>query len=255
MIFSVSSSLSQYWSKVGEIKCLYNKLRTVYEYLKQNVEKQLLIILPKNYDESKFSNQIELIEENLSNSVLLLPEKIEDAFKLKEKHRVIFPYPVSDWELFQTLVNAGFRDLIIDGSLGFCLPKIKRYYDINIRITPQKSSTKIISDSDPSFFFVRPEDLRIYEPYVDVIDFSESNPELEETYFNIYNRGNFIGEIDQLIPQLKNHKAKNGLIPPHFGTYRLNCEQRCKNPGKHCSVCERTLENAQLIESVMNPLN
>lgn len=151
-------------------------------------------------------------------------------------------FPVADWETFSYLKNLGVSDIYIDGPLGFQCDLLKRVKDVKIRVSPTVSANAAINlTRNAKSFFIRPEDLSLYEDAIDIIDFQVTNDqEKEKALFNIYKRGTFNYDLNDLIENL-HIKVNNIFINPDFGKERVNCQQRCMRPDSRCNLCETQL--------------
>lgn len=99
--------------------------------------------------------------------------------------------------------------------------------DTIIRMTPQMSSnimTHIESRHNAYSAFIRPEDVKAYEGFIDILDFKINNKDMEKTLFNIYKREYFNYNLKELIKQLNIDYVNNTLIPKRFAERRLNCQ-------------------------------
>lgn len=124
--------------------------------------------------------------------------------------------------------------------LGFSVPSLEKLENVNIRVSPTVSPNAALGSSDVTSFFIRPEDLSLYENAINIIDFKVTDQDKEDTLFKIYKRGSFLFDLSQLIENL-NQKTPNKFIPQGFGKYRLDCGQRCKIPGRSCHLCQTEL--------------
>lgn len=159
-----------------------------------------------------------------------------------------FNFPVTDWETFSNLVDWGVTDILIDGPLGFQMPQIsKRKGDTKVRARPHASVNASISLSDnENSFFIRPEDVEVYEPFVDVLEILCDNKDTEETVFNIYKRKSFNSDLSLLIKQL-NIAVHNPIISPEFAKHRLDCGQVCKRSPGRCFMCKNAFDMTNIV--------
>ena len=83
-------------------------------------------------------------------------------------------------------------------------------------MSPTISPTAAIIGIRPNSFFIRPEDLSLYNKYIGVIDFKEPNQEKEDTLFSIYKRGSFLYDLKDLLDDCT-FSVQNPFIKPEFG--------------------------------------
>ena len=72
------------------------------------------------------------------------------------------------------------------------------------------------------------------------------NQDKEDTLFNIYKRGTFYYNLNDLLEGCK-FSVLNPFIKPEFGQSRLNCGQRCLIPGHSCHLCATQIELTNLV--------
>lgn len=112
---------------------------------------------------------------------------------ITEGYNAYITFPATEWETFINLKDNGVSDIYIDGPLGFQTDLLqKKKVSTLIRVSPSRSLNAELSKSNnATSFFIRPEDLNLYESTIDIIDFNEPNQEKEDTLFKIYKRGTF----------------------------------------------------------------
>ena len=75
--------------------------------------------------------------------------------------------------------------------------------------------------------FIRPEDVILYESYVECLEFEEVNNKQEETLLHVYKENqNWPGNLNILIQRL-NFNVDNRAISEEWGPARIKCKQRC----------------------------
>lgn len=194
--------------------------------------------------------------------------EIEKIIALKEQHsNIAIRIDISYNEMFSTLVQAfkdnkitfflnylpqtiaevdalvkyGVSDVYIANYLGFNLTDIRRIAEnVNIRVYPNVAQNPpicdLIDESDNSIkaFFIRPEDLEVYEDYVDIIEFYGAIDK-QDVLMDIYKDGYWMGSLNELILDFKEDINCMNLMPD-FGFYRLACGHRCDL--EKCNYCD-----------------
>ncbi len=164
---------------------------------------------------------------------------------LRDGRNAFLDFPVTDWETFNQLRDLGVSDIWIDGALCFQLDRLARAKkDVHLRVSPQISLNNITPN--PTSFFIRPEDLSMYDEVIDTVDFHVEDLELSKTLYNIYKRGLYISDLSILVKTL-GFEVLNPTIPSEFTKNRLNCGQSCQIPGRSCHLCENYLRTASLM--------
>lgn len=241
-----------------EIKCYSNRLGDVFDYFKENHNKRCNIILKDNEISDYFYEQIDFIKATAKEYTIAVTRFEILKRLIKEGYNAYLAYPVSDWETFNNLKNLGVTDIIIDGALGFQMSSIAQAKgDIKIRVTPMLSSNAALSLPDSpneNSFFIRPEDLKYYEDYIDIIEFQAETATQEKTYFEIYNRGFYDYDLTLLIRSLHT-KVPNPFIIKDFAPRRLNCRQKCQDPAGYCVLCSNAFKIANELYNVLKNNN
>lgn len=257
MLFSLNYK-SPHKQEADEIRCPINQLGTVLNFIKANPNKRYNIAINKDYPDriEKAIGQINIIK-SIVEDYTIRCEYIPHFKELINKgYNAYLRFPVADWESFNNLDQNGATDIYIDGPLGFQYDVLKsQKNNRKIRVSPTISPNAALStSSNINSFFIRPEDLHLYNKVIDVIDFNEPNQEKEDTLFSIYKRGTFNFDLKELIPAL-NASVPNLFIGDTFGQNRLNCGQRCKIPGCSCHICETQQKITNKIISYLNKSN
>ncbi len=145
------------------------------------------------------------------------------------------------------LVNLGVSDVYINEDLGFDLIEVSKYchsQGVLVRVIPNVISqyTKITAECIKAFF-IRPEDIRMYEPCVDICEL-QGSPDRYSVIYEIYKSGRWQGQLSDIITGF-DENANNINIYPSFGQYRLSCKHICMY--EKCNLCKE-------IQSIANEL-
>ena len=252
MLFSISYQ-SKMKKLADEIRCPYNQLGLLLKFIKENPQKRYLIELPSSITEEgidKAVKELEIIKDMVSDYTFACYSLNSFKETRKRGYQAFLALPVTDWELFDSLLEEGASDIWIDGALGFQTDAIARAKSsTKIRAVPNYSA--VIGDMKPNSFFIRPEDLDKYQRAVDIIFFREKDISREIILFTIYKRGNFIGNIEDLIPVTR-ESTPNALFKEDFAETRLNCRQSCKVPGHHCTYCRTYFNIGRNIQKILS---
>lgn len=149
-------------------------------------------------------------------------------------------------------INFNVSDVYITGELGFEIPKIStvlKERGINLRVIPDIAQSSA-SQSDITNFFIRPEDLYLYENYIDIIEFynNVNFHKRDELMYETYAiNKEWPNKLNYLIEGIK-EKTANYSIPREFGKTRLNCGKRCLK-GSNCESCYVAIKLANCIEN------
>lgn len=256
MKYSVNADNRTAIKDADEYKCKFNRLGDIISLIETT--KARLNILYEPEDSTDFNillDQIKILEKKKVDFVIACKD-------LRNLHAVLdlevpayLNFPISDWETFFNILEWGVSDIWIDGALCFSADAIRKHTNgVNVRMCPHMSANAGFSAghrSNAYSAFIRPEDVKAYEGFIDILDFQTDNKETEKTLYNIYKRGYFHNDLKELIRQLNINSINNTLVPKRFAEKRLNCGQRCQSPSNSCFICERILNLTNKMEEFM----
>lgn len=236
--FSVNYK-SKYKEEAGEIKCPWNKLGSIFDFIESHPRKRYNITIEEKLTEdelNKLFEQLEIMKSVVDDYTIETSQVSILNILLKKGYPSFLNFSITDWELLQSLIEKGVSDILIDGPLCFNLSKLNLLTDkVNLRISPVISPNVSLIVRNPKSFFVRPEDIHLYDGIINYVDFLVDDIEKENALFSIYNREAFFYDINSLIPGLP--QINNSLFKEDFAQARINCGQKCKIPGYTCNYC------------------
>ena len=174
---------------------------------------------------------------------------LDDIVEKKPKFNYFFDILVNNWDTFIGLIYKGITDIYIVENMGFELDKIAEMAhkeNISIRTFPNVAQSAWKGIVSLKKFFIRPEDVEVYEPYVDTFEFFGDDSRLE-TYYKIYAKDKkWFGLLKELIIDF-NSDIDNKYVIPRFAEKRISCGKKCFKGGK-CSRCNRIQELSESLE-------
>lgn len=166
-------------------------------------------------------------------------------------HKFFFNDFVRNWDTLHGLKDLGVSDMYIVEDLGFELDavgKILHSAGIQVRVFPNIAQSPWIKTPALKKFFIRPDDIEIYEPYVDVIEFFGSDDSIE-TYYKIYAIDKkWFGKLNEVIIDFDDDRLDSRFLLPIFGERRLKCGKRCLK-GSSCNICSALEVAAATLEA------
>ena len=140
------------------------------------------------------------------------------------------------------MLHLGVTDLYVMNELAFNIKSISEYCHNNnvaVRVYPNvaQSSTNF-SINTFTKFFIRPEAVKIYEPYVDVFEFF-GPLDRQAVLYDIYCDERWLGLLNEIIIGL-DKDINNQTIVPYFDVIRTNCRKMCGV--EKCNTC-KAVEN------------
>jgi hypothetical protein len=193
------------------------------EDLKKNT---LLQTIHKAYPELKFT--------------LLVPDRGEFLTIAKENGIPFWTNTyVKDWDTFIYLIDSGVCAVTVVEEMGFQLDKIAAVAhaaNVEVHVIVNYAQSSVETTPALKKFFIRPEDIDVYTPYIDVCDIKGDSRRVS-VYYNVYaNDKQWFGKLNELINSL-NSDIDNRCIPINFAEARIKCNKRCLKGGS-CRLCD-----------------
>lgn len=154
--------------------------------------------------------------------------------------KFMFSTYAKDKETVYAMAKLGAYSIyIVEGLCFNCksLQYIRQKFGSELRVYPDvAASAKGTADCIPSLqkFFIRPEDIWIYDEYIDTCEFWCKTDRLSVIY-EIYTQQQWLGRLGDVIVGL-DIDIDNKTIVPHFGQMRVDCNKKCLNG--QCFLCE-----------------
>lgn len=252
------NNISKCLNEVDEISIEYIEDKGLIDFMEKYAGKRIIIrVMANDFKESEIAKLAAIhnhlpqydftVGLNFCNPkvIKLLQEKEVSFYILK---------PVQDWEtLNEYIYNYKVSDVDITGPLGFDLIKVKKVINQAGGVTKIRAIVNVGASQTHYYnplisFFIRPEDLELYEPYIDVVEFPGGCLlEYQDTFFNIYAKEHiFIGKLNQLIYNVPTLNIDNLGLIQYFGDRRISCGRECLKGGR----CKRCYTLAKISETI-----
>lgn len=149
-----------------------------------------------------------------------------------------YQHRVNTWDIFHYFLSLNVTDIIIDGEIAFSAKNASDFAkekDISLRCFCNSANTA--SKENIKHFFIRPEDIQLYEDYIDTFEFDPKYYESINTIYEIYAiKQKWQGKLMEIIANYYGEED-NRCVYPIFGQRRLNCGWKCLSNGS-CNVCK-----------------
>lgn len=237
----------QYLQKANEIKVEYRDKDSIPSLIEKYPNTR--IILMCYFNEILDWKEINRWNILSRNNLMLCLSSVSYADDCKE-HGIPFymGYPIKTYYELRALKELGVSYIRLGEPLFFEMDTVKEF-GIPIRMVPNVAYIDGLPRKDGVCgTWVRPEDLDLYEGYVEVVEFEDADLKKEQALYRIYaEQKNWPGDLGMIITNL-NHEGLNRIIVPDFAEKRLNCGQRCQK-SSNCKLCYRvlTLANPDII--------
>ena len=153
--------------------------------------------------------------------------------------KFFFDELINNWDTLIGLLEYGVSDIYIVENLGFELDKVAEIaakYKVQVRVFPNVAQSSFNETAALKKFFIRPEDIDIYNKYIDIIEFYNVDDKLD-IYYKIYAIDKkWLGQLNEIILDF-NSDIDNKYIIPRFSEIRYKCKKRCLK-GAKCNRCE-----------------
>lgn len=255
------SNKSHIIDKVDEILIRYDKnkiLELFTQFIPAHLNQRVIIQLIEE-------DNIDTIVNNLKKIISIYNENKDIKFdiqlpfynqkfieELKDTNlKYFFKAAANSWDKFTGLISQNVSDIYITDELAFELDKVAEIAhknNIKVRIYPNVAQSRWDKLSDILKFFIRPEDIEMYEPYVDVCEFYGDKAQQIDTYYKIYQEDKkWFGDLQEIIIGLDS-KIDSRYIIPRFAEKRIKCGKDCLKGGK-CEMCKRILDLSEQLEN------
>jgi hypothetical protein len=223
---------------------MYSDRSIIFDLVEKYPDKQINLTKYFLHNEEIDWKEISTFNTLTNNNFLFGVSFIDDLIECKRRNIACYYLePVRTYRELNGLKALGVSYAIIDAPLFFQMKKVSEF-NIPVRVTANLAVRELLPyDDGVPGPWIRPEDVEMYEDYVDMIEFGRVDLEEERALFRIYaEQHKWAGDLGMIIKDL-NHIGTNRMIPPMLAERRLNCGQRCQESGT-CRICWRLLDLA-----------
>lgn len=234
MKYSISGRQPKdFLQKADEIFIEYRDIDVLFDYVELYPDKKIVMFVPKDAD----INWDLLASFNEKLHLTLEVEQIKDPELTN--FRWFWHFPVTTYFELDSILTLNVSEILVGGSLFFDLEQVKKLCgDTEIRAVPNVAFDAYIPRTDGTIgTYIRPEDVKIYEPYIDTLVFKYEDLKEERMLFKVYKEDQtWPGNLYFLIKNLNKH-VDNRAFEEDFASTRLNCRQTCCRTHV-CHFCE-----------------
>ena len=164
---------------------------------------------------------------------------------------------ITDWDKFNGFLSLEVTDIIVAENLAFSieiLSKKAKDFNKSLRLFPNVCQSSWEDTLSLKTFFIRPEDLYLYEDLIDTVEFFgvDYASNKSNVYYEAYCLNQkWFGKLNEIIIDYKGQED-NRFISPPFGSKRLSCGKKCAI-NNLCHFCDKiaslgeTLKEKKLI--------
>lgn len=156
---------------------------------------------------------------------------------------------VNNWDEFLGLIDLGVTDIYIVEDMCFDLERVAEIAQKeNVKLRTYANVAQSTWKDTPGIkkFWIRPEDVSIYEQYIDVIEFF-GTPQQAGILLKVYKDiKKWFGPLKEIIIGLEDGLDSRYIVS-EFATRRVGCQKNCLKGGK-CRICNRVIELSKVLE-------
>lgn len=232
----------EYLLQADQIRVEFRDRKIIPDLLEEYPKAQIVLVFPAIKDDT--FNWKEIEEYNILSKDSLIC-CVREGADLKEcrKHNIsnfYYGYPLGSLYDLNALVQLGVRYLVVDIPAFFRMDLVKKL-GVPVRAVPNVTQYEYIPHKDGVCGrWIRPEDVALYEDYIEVLEFEDANIDKEQALFRIYAKDkNWPGDLNMLFSNLNYAPATNRLLP-NIAEFRLTCGHKCQEG--RCHVCYRAFD-------------
>ena len=263
---------SQYLNTIEELNINFegadtSEFENFVKFLANHKEQKINVIIESQFINNFFTNNFDALfnalwrdsEENQHFALrfyedtvsVALDERVLNFLRQPDRCPAYLGLIAYTVEYFNFFISLGANEVFVGGDLGFMLPIIRLRADkenVKIRVYPNICQGIAFTPSLVKFF-IRPNDISIYAPYIDVCELYGKGA-IEETAYEAYKEEEWFGPLEQIIYDLNTEEQPftfdNRSILPQFGQLRLLCQRECMTKGA-CNICPNIKEISEAL--------
>ena len=185
---------------------------------------------------------------------VILPEYNSNLAELcrQKDLKFFFDMVVRDWETLHCFLKAGACDLYLVEQMMFEIQDAATAIHAagaRVRTFPNIVQQKYENTDELKSFFIRPEDVELYEGLVDVMEIFTIDEINQDIILEIYQQDKqWWGPLKEIIIGLQSDIDGKYIIP-RFGERRLKCNRKCFK-GQKCDVCDTIAQIGKNLQNV-----
>lgn len=247
--------------QADEIILKYEEVHeNLIDYIDNYSDEQRIVIDICGYDKEN------ILKDNLSIWKAVSKKHENFAIKLNEYHidiisklqenniKFFLDTRVDTIDKLCAVVFLGVSDVYICNELGFSLKSIAKFCHnrgVKIRVYPNIAQSSSNNEEINSFtkFYIRPNDVKVYEDYVDIFEFftDVSSMDRQSVLFNIYKDEEWLGKLSDIILGIKEDIINESIFPA-FAEARTDCNKKCIY--EKCKLCDRILDFTKIVNTI-----
>lgn len=233
--------------QADEIYVQYKDRDIIMDFVEEYPDKTIILDFPVGSENFELANW-GMYSEKFENFYIALHNlTYAEAFN-KSNIKWYWPYPITSYYELDGIIAAGASSVVVGMPLTHDMHDLRSTVPVPIRATANLARPDYLAAANPIIgFWIRPEDVDMYEGFIDCLDFHSTSLTEEAALLKIYKeKKEWMGNLNFIIHNL-NYNVDNRAIEKHFAEHRFDCGQRCLK-GSTCHYCERALQFSTLIK-------
>ena len=241
----------KYLQDADELKIFYKPAdRTLQEFLKTYLNKSIIIDVSSSFSDTD-AILLGGLYQKYSNFKIIFDVYNKEFLSRATKYNIpyFFTNFVTKIDEMQGLLKYHPTDMYICEELGFSLLKISKILhdnNVKVRVFPNICQSSFPETESIKTFFIRPEDILFYAPFVDVFELV-ADEQRQPVIFKVYKQEKWFGKIKEIIPTFKG-ELDSKYVLSSFPVTRIGCGKRCFYQEGSCNICDRFIETADTLE-------
>lgn len=246
-MMSIKQPITELYN-ADELHVNYDEIGRIYDLIAKDIHCNIYIYITKTQEINW--EDLQKIKIVITTPITLVFENTLLISEAKYKgYRTCWLYPATTYQEIRGLINLGVDEILIDAPLCFDLPSVKMLCsNIELRmIANQCFSQYLPQENGICGVYIRPEDIKTYEQYIDHIEFYSNDLQQELTLIKVYKQEKWNGNLNLLLTNLNYNIDNRAINTSEFAEHRLSCGQRCKK-NNICHYCKTLFESINTIE-------
>ena len=241
----------KYLQEADELKIVYKPAdRTLQDFLKNYLNKSIVIDVSSSFSDID-AQLLSGLYQKYSNFKIIFDAYNEDFLSRAIKYNIpyFFTNFITTIDEVYGLLQYHPTDMYICEELGFSLLKISKILhdnNVKVRVFPNICQSSFSKTPSIKTFFIRPEDIPFYAPFVDIFELV-ADKERQPIIFKIYKQEKWFGKIKEIIPTF-NGELDSKYILNSFPIVRIGCGKRCLYQPGSCNICDRFIQAANVLK-------
>ena len=237
-------SRSKYLNEIDELIIpFHGKVDNLAEFLKEHKQQRIIVDIRDEW-KNFYGTILVPIYKKHHNLCLRFQNQEQMLSSLIQNTGI--PYFINEicveWEKLNEIIDCGVTDVYISEQLCFELANVSKLAaatGVRVRVYPNIAQSARESTNSLKKFFVRPEDVDVYNRrYISTFEFYYP-PDIDINWDVLYRayavNKKWRGPLKEIILGLDD-ELDSTYVSPRWAELRMNCQRKCLKGGK-CSAC------------------